>query len=116
MPAAISGRCIKAGAGLVWLVIVWLSMLSATAADIASGKAKAVQCATCHGADGMATLPDAPNLAGQSEIYLLKALHDYKSGARKNEMMKLMVAPLSDTDLEDLAAYYQSIQVEVKVP
>jgi cytochrome c553 len=84
------------------------------AADLAAGRAKAVQCAVCHGANGMATLPDAPNLAGQSEIYLAKALRDFKSGARKNEMMSVMAAGLSDADIENLAAYYQSIEVLVK--
>lgn len=86
------------------------------AADLEAGRAKAVQCAVCHGANGMATLPDAPNLAGQSEIYLAKALRDFKSGARKNEMMSMMAAGLSDADIENLAAYYQSIEVTVKQP
>nr|WP_073103423.1 cytochrome c [Pollutimonas bauzanensis] len=88
----------------------------AAAADVAAGRAKAVQCATCHGANGMATLPEAPNLAGQNEIYLVKALQDFKSGARKNEMMSLMVSGLSDSDIENLAAFYQSIEITVKQP
>lgn len=93
-----------------------LSAVPAWAADLAAGRAKAVQCATCHGANGIATLPEAPNLAGQNEIYLAKALHDYKSGARKDEMMSLMAAGLSDADMENLAAYYQSMKITVSVP
>jgi cytochrome c553 len=81
----------------------------ARAADIAAGRAKAVQCQACHGLDGIAKIPEAPNLAGQNEDYLLKALKDFKSGERKNDMMSLMVKPLSDTDIANLAAFYHSL-------
>ncbi|PLC51079.1 cytochrome C [Pollutimonas subterranea] len=91
-----------------------LAALSLTApawsADMAVGRAKAVQCATCHGMNGIATLPGAPNLAGQDTTYLAKALRDFKSGARKDEMMSLMAANLSDTDIENLAAFYGGLQ------
>ena len=81
----------------------------AHAADIAAGRAKAVQCQACHGLDGIAKIPEAPNLAGQNEDYLVKALNDFKSGARNNEMMTLMAKPLSDTDIANLAAFYHSL-------
>lgn len=86
-----------------WLL---LSGPAALAADPAAGKAKAAQCAACHGANGIAVLPDAPNLAGQNEIYLVKALKDYRSGARKHEQMSVMAKGLSDKDIDNLAAYY----------
>ena len=87
-------------------------LLTATArsADLAAGRAKAVQCTTCHGMNGIATLPEAPNLAGQNAIYLAKALRDFKSGTRKDEMMSLMAANLSNTDIENLAAFYASLE------
>jgi cytochrome c553 len=84
--------------------------------DVKAGAAKAAQCFTCHGADGMAKVPDAPNLAGQNESYLIKALKDYKSGARKNEVMSLMVKNLSEADMTQVAAYYSHIPVTVKTP
>lgn len=99
---------------MVALLAMYMPARPSVAADLEAGRAKAVQCAVCHGANGIATLPDAPNLAGQNEIYLVKALHDFKSGARKNEMMSMMVAGLSDADIENLAAYYQSIEISVK--
>ena len=46
------------------------------------------------------------NLAGQSDIYLVKALKDYRSGARKDDMMSLVAPALKDQDIDDLAAYY----------
>jgi cytochrome c553 len=77
--------------------------------DIKAGRAKAAQCAACHGIDGMSKLPEAPNLAGQTEEYLVKALNDFRSGERKNEMMTMMAKTLSDTDVANLAAYYHSL-------
>jgi cytochrome c553 len=88
----------------------------AAAADLKVGRQKALQCQTCHGLDGQAKLPDAPNLAGQGEIYLAKALKDYRSGARQNEMMSLVARQLKDEDIADLAAYYAAIPVMVGPP
>jgi cytochrome c553 len=83
---------------------------AANAADVAKGRAKAVQCQACHGMDGIAKIPEAPNLAGQNEDYLIKALKDFKSGAGQNDMMSLVVKPLSDDDIADLAAFYHGLR------
>jgi|ERR1700751_2785776 cytochrome c553 len=83
------------------------------AGDVAAGRQKALMCQTCHGLDGKAKIPEAPSLAGQSAIYLAKALNDYRSGARKNDMMSLVAPTLKDKDVEDLAAYYSAIEVTV---
>ena len=86
----------------------------ALAADLAVAKGRAGQCFVCHGADGLAKVPDAPNLAGQNAAYLVKALEDFRSGRRENEVMTLMAKPLSDEDIRQLAAYYSGIAIEVK--
>lgn len=86
------------------------------AGDTAAGRQKALMCQTCHGLDGKAKIPEAPNLAGQSEIYLIKALKDYRSGARKNDMMSLVAPTLKDKDIDDLAAYYSAIEVTIGPP
>ena len=62
----------------------------------------------CHGPDGNSTAPDFPKIAGQHYDYLLKALKDYKSGARKRPVMAPLIANLSQRDIEDLAAWYSS--------
>jgi cytochrome c553 len=87
-----------------------------TAGNVAAGRQKALMCQTCHGLDGKAKIPEAPNLAGQSEVYLAKALNDYRSGARKNDMMSLVAPMLKDNDIDDLAAYYAAIEVTVGPP
>ena len=86
------------------------------AGDAKAGRQKALQCQACHGLDGLAKIPDAPHIAGQVEVYLVKALTDYKTGERKHEMMTLVMQNLSPQDIEDLAAYYAAIEIEVKPP
>jgi cytochrome c553 len=100
------------------LILVGLAGYAAEvhAGDPKAGRQKAIQCQTCHGMDGLAKIPEAPNLAGQSEFYLRKALTDYKTGARKNEMMSVVAPSLSDADIDDLASYFSSIHVEVTPP
>jgi len=86
------------------------------AVDIKAGHQKALACQTCHGLDGRSKLPEAPNLSGQTEVYLTKALKDFRSGARKNDMMSLVAPTLKDEDIADLAAYFSAIPVTVGTP
>lgn len=86
------------------------------AGDIRAGREKAQQCQTCHGLDGIAKIPLAANLAGQTKEYLLKSLDDFKKGIRKNEMMTIVIEPLSKEDMADLAAYYSAIKITVELP
>ncbi|MEZ5449051.1 MAG: c-type cytochrome [Thiolinea sp.] len=66
-------------------------------------------CATCHGADGIATRTSPPNLAGQKSMYLVIQIKNYRSGDRKNEMMNITVKDLSDEDVDLLAEYYSQM-------
>ena len=94
------------------LLATALLLASATASasgDVAAGKQKAQACAACHGADGNSTDPQYPRLAGQYADYIAQALHEYKDGQRKNAIMVGMAAPLSDTDIDNLAAYFSSL-------
>jgi len=84
-------------------------VLSAPAlADTDAGKRKSQACVACHGPDGNSPVPDFPRIAGQHYDYLVKALKDYKSGARKSPIMAPLVANLTQRDIEDLAEYYSS--------
>ena len=88
----------------------------AEAGDAAAGRKRAVACQTCHGMDGLSKLPEAPNLAGQVEPYLVKALNEYRDGTRRNEIMNVVAKELSDADIANLAAYYGGLQIEVLPP
>jgi len=72
---------------------------------------------TCHGLDGLSKTPDAPNIVGQIEPYIVAQLQAFKSGLRKNDAMSVVAPTLSDKDIEDLAAYYAAIEISVgKLP
>ena len=88
----------------------------ALGADPAAGCEKARQCQTCHGMDGVGRMPDVPNIAGESELYLTKQLQDFRSGERRHEQMSIIAGALGDDDIADLAAYYASIEFTVTVP
>jgi cytochrome c553 len=89
------------------VVAILLAAPVMAADQLAGQKIAEAACAACHGAQGnKPALPDAARLAGQHEDYLLKALKDYKSGARKNGIMVDQVSKLSAQDLQNLAAYY----------
>jgi cytochrome c553 len=99
-----------------------LSVLAAcanvcAAGDVKAGRAKALMCQACHGLDGLSKVPDAPNIAGQPEPYLVAQLQAFKSGARKNDAMSVVAPSLSDADIEDLSAYFSAIEISVgKLP
>ncbi|OUR65760.1 hypothetical protein A9Q79_01860 [Methylophaga sp. 42_25_T18] len=85
----------------------------AQAGDIAAGKKKTSLCASCHGVNGIATLPSYPNLAGQNEAYLISALTAYRDKQRNGGMaaiMQMQAANLSDADIENIAAYFSSLK------
>lgn len=76
--------------------------------DASVGKKKSEPCQACHGQTGQSPSPQFPNIAGQYESYLVHSLEQYRSGERKNAIMEGMAAPLSDEDIEDLAAWFAS--------
>jgi len=76
----------------------------------ANGQKLAVDkgCVGCHAADGNSEASINPKLAGQYESYLIRALSDYKSGARKNAIMAGFAQGLSDREIRDLAAWFSA--------
>jgi cytochrome c553 len=90
--------------------------MSAAQADVQIGRAKARTCAVCHGEAGVSVLPNAPNLAGQPEVYLAEQLKAYRSGKRSNEIMNVIAKPLTDVEIADLSSWFASIKIEAKPP
>jgi cytochrome c553 len=82
----------------------------ALAADPVAGQKKSQACVACHGPDGNSPSPEFPRLAGQHYDYLVKALRDYQTGARKNAIMAPLAANLTLRDIQDLAAFYSRQQ------
>ena len=107
---------------LCWVVALRLfsmacALSAAQAADVAAGRAKAdAACAVCHGPNGVSMLPNAPHLAAQPAIYLVEQLKNYRSGKRGHEVMGVIAKPLTDAEIENLAAWYASLQISVQAP
>jgi cytochrome c553 len=101
---------------IICLCFSLLGMEAAIAGDIEAGKQKAQACAACHGADGNGAASIYPRLAGQYADYLLVSLKRYKSGDRQNPMMNAMASPLSEQDMQDIAAYYSQLPGKLSLP
>jgi cytochrome c553 len=78
------------------------------AADIEAGRVRAQTCIACHGSGGNSLNPDTPSLANQPEQALATMLYLFREGNRKNILMSPMAANLSNTEMNNLAAYFAS--------
>ena len=93
------------------VAVALLSLVPAiafSAGNAAAGKSKSAVCHACHGPTGQAVQPIYPNLGGQHQDYLIKTLQGFRDGSRQNAIMSGFAANLSDTDIEDITAWYAS--------
>src|SRR6266481_6408740 len=82
-----------------------LAVFPAYAAD--DIEAKAQTCTVCHGQNGMPTdSKTIPIIWGQQQSYLVKQLHDYRSGDRDSPIMSPIAKQLAQEDLRKIAAYF----------
>jgi cytochrome c553 len=98
---------------ILGIIVLFIASVSAQAADIEAGKAKSMVCAACHGQNGIAVIDGYPNLNGQNEKYMVSALKAYKAKSRSGgnaPIMQVQASILSDSDIENLSAYYASMK------
>jgi len=102
---------LRTAATLAVLATPAFAQTPAPTADLAAGKARVdTVCAACHGANGVSVADNIPNLAGQRRAYLEAQLRALKAGTRKNPLMNAMAAQLSNDDIVNVAAYFNSLQ------
>ena len=83
----------------------------AGATDLQAGKALVERtCYACHGLNGMSRMSLYPNLAGQKRRYLAAQLHAFRDGSRRNPIMSLIAAHLTNAQIRDVAAYFASLE------
>ncbi|NDW01103.1 cytochrome c [Salipiger sp. PrR002] len=87
-----------------------------SAGDPAAGRKVANMCRTCHGIDGIAQIPIAPNIGGEPELYLESQLMAFKTGAREHEMMSVVAAGLTAQQISDVAAWYAAHTASATLP
>jgi len=94
-------------------VLSIVSLYAHAAGNVELGKAKAIYCTSCHGAAGEREVPlwtgGYSKLAGMAPDKFVAALKAYRSGQRFHPMMQFFVVPMSEKDMEDMAAYYSSL-------
>src|SRR5262245_35287615 len=73
-------------------------------------EAKAKVCASCHGEAGIPTQKNTPVIWGQNAGYLIYQLRDFKSGARKNDIMSPIAATIDPADVSKLAIYFSKLK------
>ena len=72
-------------------------------------------CTGCHGIPGYNNIYPTykvPKIGGQNYEYLTAALKAYREGERDHPTMRLQAESLSDRDIEDVAAYFASLDKE----
>ncbi len=70
-------------------------------------------CVSCHGADGISAALDAPNLAGEVNIYIDTQLKAFRNGKRKHDIMSVIAADLSDEEIRAVADWYANVNLEI---
>lgn len=76
--------------------------------NVQDGRIKAYTCTGCHGIQGWRNAYPSyrvPRIHGQHFEYLVAALNDYRSGARKHTTMQAQGESMTDQDIADIAAY-----------
>ncbi|MFY0691759.1 MAG: c-type cytochrome [Paracoccaceae bacterium] len=71
-------------------------------------------CTSCHGVDGISVLLDAPNLAGEVNIYIDTQLKAFRNGKRQHEIMSEISANLTDAEIRALADWYSKIELVIE--
>jgi cytochrome c553 len=84
--------------------------------DREAGRQIAGQCRTCHGLDGVAKIPIAPNIGGENPAYIIHQLTAFRDGTRVHEMMSVVAKGLTDAQIADLAAWYSGHAASAELP
>jgi cytochrome c553 len=96
------------------IVVGAAAMSSVMAMPVAaqdSIESKVALCSACHGASGAPTDPKTmPIIWGQQVSYIVKQLHDYRSGDRENPTMAIIAKALTQQDLRPIAKYFAEKQ------
>lgn len=94
------------------LLVTTTSAHAEVKGDVKAGEKKNAMCIGCHGIEGyQASFPQiyrVPKISGQNGKYLVSALEAYRKGDRMHPTMRAIAGSLSDQDIADLSAYYES--------
>ena len=93
---------------ILFAILAFMAPMTYAEGNVAKGNDLVSTCLACHGEIGNSPAPSFPNIAGQNAQYLLKQLLEIQSGQREVLTMTGILDDLSESDLSDIAAYYES--------
>jgi cytochrome c553 len=93
---------------IMFTVLAFMAPMTFAGGNASKGEELVGTCLACHGEIGNSPVPSFPNIAGQNAQYLLKQLLEIQSGQREVLTMAGILDFLSESDLSDIAAYYES--------
>ncbi|MES9993538.1 MAG: c-type cytochrome [Candidatus Thiodiazotropha sp.] len=79
---------------------------------VKEGRERTILCSTCHGEDGIATQPLAPNLAGQNPVYIVDQFQRFGDGRRNDYLMSNLAKTFSFEDKIKIALYYSDMEMK----
>lgn len=92
---------------------LFASSASFAAGNVEQGKLKSETCLGCHGVPSYTNVYPTyhvPKIGGQYAEYIVAALKGYKSGERNHRTMQAQASGMSEEDMADIGAYFQSLQ------
>jgi cytochrome c553 len=93
-----------------WIIVLATLLLTSAVVVAGDAPAKAQTCIACHGASGVSSNPQWPNLAGQNTLYFAAQMRAFRDGQRSNPIMLPFVSGLTDADIDALANWYAAQQ------
>lgn len=93
------------------VILTALTLITSPAwgGDPAAGQGKAAACMLCHGTTGFPGIFYTLQLAGRNADKMTVKTNKYRTGKLVHPIMNLAVMPLTDKDVEDISAFYQSL-------
>ncbi|WP_339858328.1 c-type cytochrome [Thalassospira alkalitolerans] len=73
-------------------------------------------CIACHGTTGLSEIPDAPNLAGETNIYIETQLKAFQTGKRHHDIMTPIASGLTESEMHAASDWYSAISIKISDP
>ena len=93
---------------ILFALLAFMGPMTYAEGNATKGEELVGSCLACHGEVGNSPVPSFPNIAGQNAQYLLKQLLEIQSGQREVLSMTGILDDMSESDLSDVATYFES--------
>lgn len=88
--------------------LLFVSMSAHAEGDVAYGEYLSTACVTCHQLTGVDN--GIPSIVGWDQKSFVSTLRSYQAKERENPVMRMITAPMTQEEMEALAAYFATIK------